>query len=78
MGGDAHNLEAARRRRLTIAFSANFLITSSEGVQQEDPLGTLLFSLTLADVLNECVSEFVVAYLDDVTMGDSVDRLLLR
>jgi len=52
-----------------------FLITSSEGVQLGDPSGTLLFSLTLADVLNECASEFVVPYLDDVTLGDSVDRL---
>jgi len=25
--------------------------------------------------LNECASEFAVAYLDDVTLGDLVDRL---
>jgi len=52
-----------------------YLITSSEGVQQGDPLGFLFLSVILADVLNECAREFVVAYLDDVTLGDSVDRL---
>ena len=35
-------------------------ITSEEGLQQGDPLGSLLFGLTLARVLNQCSSEFAV------------------
>jgi len=39
----------------------------NEEVQQGDPLDYLFFSATLADVLIDCQSEFVVAYLDDIS-----------
>jgi len=44
-------------------------------VQQGDPFGILLFNLMLEGALKDCTSEFIVAYLDDVTLGDTLDRL---
>jgi len=53
-----------------------FEIISQEGVQQGDPLGPLLFSLTVAGVLDKISSEFVAAYLDDITIGDIVENIV--
>ena len=47
------------------------LIISAEGVQQGDPLGPLLFCLTLHRHSQHLVSPLVVLYLDDVTLGGS-------
>jgi hypothetical protein len=47
----------------------NFTIVSDEGVQQGDPLGSLLFSLTLHPVLSALASKLALGYLDDVTLG---------
>ena len=44
-------------------------IESATGAQQGDPLGPLLFSITLHPILMGCTSEFRVGYLDDVTLG---------
>jgi len=49
-----------------------FSIASQKGVQQ---CGPLLFSLTLEKALRDFTSEFVVAYLDDVTLGDTLGKL---
>jgi len=46
-----------------------------EGILQGNPLGPILFRLTLAVVLNDFAIEFIVAYLDNVTFVNSVDRL---
>ena len=44
-------------------------LLSAEGVQQGDPLGPLLFCLTLYQLHSRVKSEFCVLYLDDVTLG---------
>ena len=57
--------------------SASFLkfgahtVLSQEGVQQGDPLGPLLFCLTLQPVLNSLQCKLKLGYLEDVTLGGS-------
>jgi hypothetical protein len=53
----------------------DFCIDSAEGIQQGDPLGPLLFSLTLNEHLHNIDCEFVAGYLDDVTVGDDVNNI---
>jgi len=55
-----------------------FAISSEERIQQGDPLGPLLFSLCMVEVLNPTKCEFTSAYLDDVTLGDSIDILSIE
>ena len=54
-------------------FFGNHIIHSAEGVQQGDPLGPLLFCLTIHDLIGELKSEFKVFYLDDGTLGGTLD-----
>jgi len=51
-------------------------ISSAEGVQQGDPLGPLLFCLTLHEHSHRLRLEFKVLYLDDVTLGGDCQDLL--
>jgi hypothetical protein len=55
-------------------WSNNFLLwkkkLSETGVQQGDPLGPLLFCLTLHPVIKSLKSEFNVWYLDDGVLAD--------
>ena len=54
----------------------NFTFDSAEGVQQGDPLGPLYFCLAIHKLLLSLNCEFIVGYLDDITIGDSVDIVL--
>jgi len=51
-------------------------IQSAEGVQQGDPLGPLLFCLSLHCHCTQLKSEFCVMYLDDVTVGGAMEDIL--
>ena len=51
-------------------------LSSAEGVQQGDPLGPLLFCLTLQQHNLRLTSDFNVSYLDDVTLGGDCQDLL--
>ena len=46
------------------------------GVQQGDPLGPLLFCLSIHDLMLELKSEFRAFYLDDGIPGGSVAEVL--
>ena len=50
------------------------VIESAEGVQQGDPLGPLLFCLTIQPLLRNIQSEFVSGYLDDIGLGGVLFR----
>jgi len=51
------------------------VIQSATGVQQGDPLGPLLFCMTMHPVLSQCDAEIRIGYLDDVTLGGSISSL---
>ena len=52
------------------------LILSAEGVQQGDPLGPLLFCLTLHQYCQRFSSELCISYLDDISIGGSCKSIL--
>ena len=56
-------------------YYGNDILQSSEGVQQGDPLGPLLFCLSLYHLHSQMRSEFCILYLDDVTFGGNVEDL---
>ena len=51
-------------------------LQSAEGVQQGDPLGPLLFCLTIHPLITPLKSEFRVFYLDDGTIGGAEEEVL--
>ena len=60
----------------THLFFGNHIVSSAEGVQQGDPLGPLLFSITIHRLLGTLHSEFRIFYLDDGTLGGPLDEVL--
>ena len=59
----------------SILFWADRTLQSAEGVQQGDPLGPLLFCLTIHELSSQLQSELCLFYLDDGTLGGSVEDL---
>lgn len=53
-----------------------FQLLSDEGAQQGDPLGPLYFCLVFKDLIESMRSEFVLGYLDDLTLGGEAQTVL--
>ena len=52
------------------------IINSEEGIQQGDPLGPFLFSLTINHLIRSCKSELNLWYLDDGTIASDTETVL--
>ena len=57
-------------------FCRDQVVESSEGVQQGDPLGPLLFCLTIHPMVMKLQSELRVFFLDDGTIGSNLEDVL--
>ena len=55
--------------RPTNLLYSQHIISSEEGFQQGDPLGPLLFCLTIQPTLRALTSKLLIGYLDDFTIG---------
>jgi hypothetical protein len=52
------------------------IIQSSEGAQQGDPIGPLLFCLAIQPIIKKINTKLNVWYLDDGTIGDTIENVL--
>ena len=59
----------------SLLFWESRTIPSAEGIQQGDPLGPLLFCLSIHGLVSSLNSEFCVSYLDDISIGSHLDVL---
>ena len=59
----------------SLLFREDKTIQSAEDVQQGDPLGPLLFCLTIHQICSRLKSELCLFYLDDGTLGGKVEDL---
>ena len=57
-------------------FFGESLIPSATGIQQGDPIGPALFSLGVDSTMRRVQTELNVWYLDDATLGGSVESVL--
>ena len=57
-------------------FCGDAVLPSQEGVQQGDPLGPLLFCLTIYPLIQQLTSEFRLFYLDDGIKGGCLSDIL--
>ena len=54
----------------------DFTVPSSEGAQQGDPLGPLMFCLGIHTLLSSMKSDLVLGYLDDITLCGDADTVI--
>ena len=59
----------------SLLFCGECTIQSAEGIQQEDSLGPLLFCLTIQPLIHKLKTPYKVFYLDDGTIGGSVEEV---
>ena len=60
----------------SLCFGSQDVIQSKEGVQQGDPLGPFLFSLSINDTVKSVKSPLNLWYLDDGTIGGPVPQVI--
>ena len=53
-----------------------YSINSEQGAQQGDPLGPLLFCLSLHPILQSTSVDLTIGYLDDVTLGGEINLVV--
>lgn len=70
------NFVYAAYNQPSLLFFGKHILDSAEGVQQGDPLGPLLFSLTIHQLLVSLKSEFKIFYLDDGTIGGPLEDVV--
>ena len=58
-------------------FYGENIIPSVTGIQQGDPFGPALFSLGIDPIVRSVGSELNIWYLDDASIADSADQVLL-
>ena len=59
----------------TKLFFGTSIIQSATGVQQGDPLGPALFSMSIMDLLHRLTAQLNIWYLDDGTLGGSSEEV---
>ena len=60
----------------TLLYWGDKTVVSAEGVQQGDPLGPLLFCLSIHHMITQLAADFKVFYLDDGSLGGSCEDVL--
>ena len=60
----------------TSLFHRESIILSQEGVQQGDPLGPMLFCMTIHPMLQNLKSDLRAFYLDDGTLGGTSSDII--
>jgi len=60
----------------SVLFYGSHTVLSQEGPQQGDPLGPLLFCNTIRPLLSSLKSDLKLGYLDDISLGGPVDRVV--
>ena len=73
---DLFRFVSSAYERPSSLFYGDHIIQSAEGVQQGDPLGPLLFCLTIHPLVSRLKSSFAVFYLDDGTLGGPLQEVL--
>ena len=68
-----NNTHLAYEKPSYLFYDSSYVINSQEGVQQGDPLGPLLFCLSIHSIVQQLPAQlFRVFYLDDGTVGGEV------